>query len=365
MANSSSVRPYSPKKKIKRDSLTQITAKYTGKSWTSIAYMVGRSLTWKPDDDGIFLKWKKKWDDLLNETFWDQKIIREKKANAASPFGSFYSPSWCFVSIHFFSVRCWSRFVFAQANRLGFSARSFFSFFSGLFADLVRFFGFVYFCSCWFLGLCNFLFRFVFCFDSFFVSVRFSILFVCFLWLAGGRVLFLFAFVEARFLFRSFFWVWFLFRVVVCFDRFFFVLVVSRLGRLGAWFSLRFGLVWIRYFRLFGFGMCVGSVFVLSRSVVWIDSVISAVRCVVSVSFFRLLDFVWWLDFRLSGVFALIRFCVFVSFFFRFVFCFGPFRISPCISFRGGSVLCLFRCVCNGVSIFFWWIGFCLGSIFV
>ena len=73
----------------------------------------------------------------------------------------------------------------------------------------------------WFLGLCNFLFRFVFCFDSFFVSVRFSILFVCFLWVAGGRVLFLFAFVEARFLFRSFFWVWFLFRVVVCFDRFF------------------------------------------------------------------------------------------------------------------------------------------------
>ena len=41
------------------------------------------------------------------------------------------------------------------------------------------------------------------------------------------------------------------------------------------------------------------------------------------------------------------------QFFFRFVFCFGPFRISPCISFRGGSVLCLFRCVCNGVSIFF------------
>ena len=76
------------------------------------------------------------------------------------------------------------------------------------------------------------------------------------------------------------------------FRSFFFVLVVSRLGRLGAWFSLRFGLVWIRYFRFFGFGMFVGSVFVLSRSVVWIDSVISAVRCVVSVSFFRLLDFV-------------------------------------------------------------------------
>lgn len=88
MANSSSVRPYFPKKQIHEGFFDPNYIKVLEKSRTSIARMVGRSLTWKPEDDGIFLKWKKKWCDLLNDTFWkDQRFnICEKKANTASPF---------------------------------------------------------------------------------------------------------------------------------------------------------------------------------------------------------------------------------------------------------------------------------------